>query len=131
MITTEQLASAILTVYSLHSQGKYRDAETIAEMLLMIEPSNAYLHLLLASSCQWQQKFQKAIHEYTRTIELQPNDVSAHVNRGEVYLKTGKFLEAFEDLKRASVLNKQPQNPFANRARLLLDMTTAALRAAK
>lgn len=128
-LTAEQLASAILTIYALHSQGKYHEAEIISDTMLAFDPNNAYLHVLLASSCHYQKKFPKAIAGYTRAIALQPKDAASFVNRGEIYLKSGMFLEAFEDLKRASELNLPDQDVFANRARLLMEMTSSALKA--
>jgi tetratricopeptide (TPR) repeat protein len=130
-ITAEQLASAILTIHALHSQGKYHEAEIISDTMLAFDPDNAYLHVLLASSCHHQKKFPKAIQGYTRAIELQPEDIASFVNRGEIYLRSGKFIEAFEDLKRASELNIPDQDVFANRARLLMQMTSSALKAVR
>lgn len=129
-LTSEQLASGILTAYALYTQGRYSDTEIWVEGLLILNPDNAYLHSLLASSFHLQGKRDQAIQSYTRAIELFPQDIAALMNRGELYLKQGKLAEAARDLDRAVKLDPKRENASANRARLLMDMTSGALKLA-
>ena len=129
-LTSEQLASGILLAYTLFNEGRYQDTETLVEGLLVLNPDNAYLHSLLASTYHLQNKPDQAIREYTRAIELFPENISALVNRGELYLKQGMLAEAAKDLTRAAELDPKRENVSANRARLLMNMTSGALKLA-
>ena len=47
-------------------------------------------------------------------------DISAYVNRGEIYLKQADFKAASEDLKKAVELDPDQTDPTANRAREII-----------
>src|SRR5262245_62626194 len=85
---------------------------------------------MLASTFYLQDRLEEALAAYSRTLELLPNDTSTLVNRGEIYLKLGKFPEASADLKRAFDLGKDQPDPYSNRALLLLQMTSKSLKLA-
>jgi Tfp pilus assembly protein PilF len=128
---TEEMASVILWAYSLYQQGQFEQAKVLADGVLTGEPDNAYLHALVASSLHNLSKTEEAIEEYTRTLQLVPEHIGSLANRGELLLGQGKLREAAEDLKKAIALDTQKNDPSANRARLLVQMTAGALQIAK
>jgi len=127
-LTVEQLAAGIHVAYTQLNQGRWNDARVLIEGLLAIDPDNAYLHLLLASTFSHQGQLDDAIVEYSRVIELAPADLSALMNRGEIYLKQGKLVEAAADLKSVIVKDAGQKDPVALRAAFLLEMTSGALK---
>jgi Flp pilus assembly protein TadD len=129
-ITAEELASGIITAFAMFEQGRYSETVILAEGLLTLDSHNAYLRTLVATAYFKQNKLEEAVQEYTRAIELMPNDITSFVNRGEIYLRAGKFRQASQDLKRAIDLDPEQKNAFANRARLLMQMTSSALKIA-
>jgi tetratricopeptide (TPR) repeat protein len=62
----------------------------------------------------------QALVHLDRAIELNPRELSALVNRGEVFLKLGRRSEGEADLKKAIALDPAGRNASANRARALL-----------
>jgi len=61
---------------------------------------------------------------------LDPSNVEAYANRGELLIQKGNFLQAAEDFKKAIDLDPDGENPVANRARALAAIVTAALKQA-
>ncbi len=57
-----------------------------------------------------------------------PQDINSLANRGEVFLRLGKFKEAADDLKKAIELDAEKKHPSANRARMLIAITQEALK---
>lgn len=107
------------------------DVMTLVEGFLTLDPENPYLHLLLATAFNRLGRVDEAIVEYSHVIELSPRDISAFMNRGEIYLKQGKLLECAADLKAAINLDQDKNDPAAIRAAILLQMTSGALRLAE
>ncbi|AIL64672.1 Tetratricopeptide repeat protein [Rickettsiales bacterium Ac37b] len=56
-------------------------------------------------------EYQKAIDDYTKSIELSPDYASYYYHRGEAHLKLGKYEEAIIDCTKAIALEK---NNFKN-----------------
>jgi Flp pilus assembly protein TadD len=129
-VTAEALASGIRMTFAMFEQGRYRETVILAEGLLTLDSNNAYLRSILASVYFKQNKLVEALREYTQAIEFHPEDIASLVNRGEIYLRTGKFSEAAQDLKRAIDLDPARKNAAANRARLLMQMISGALKIA-
>ena len=46
----------------------------------------------------------RAIEDYTRTIEIRPDDPTAYENRGRAYASKGDYTGAFADVMKASEL---------------------------
>jgi len=61
-----------------------------------------------------------ALVHLDRPLQLNPEELSAYVNRGEAYLKLGRRREAEADVKKAIALDPARKNTSANRARALL-----------
>ena len=68
-----------------------------------------------------------AIEEYSIAIGLDPANMEAYVNRGELLIRKGNFQQAAADFKNALELDPDGLSPSANRARALASVTAAAL----
>ena len=67
---------------------------------------NAYLSL---------DKYQQAIEDYNKAVELNPEYALAYYNRGNAYLSLDKYQQAIEDFDRAIALNPHYVNTYNNR----------------
>jgi tetratricopeptide (TPR) repeat protein len=59
----------------------------------------------------------RAISDYTKAIEANPNDVVAYSNRGTVYFAEGKYDKASEDFKKAQALGYRVPPEYLKRLR--------------
>src|SRR4030095_11102347 len=76
-------------------------------------------------------RLNESVVSFDRAIEISPENTSAWTNLGEIHLKQGRMKQAAEDLKRAASLDQKGEDPFANRARLLIEMTASLLKIAE
>ena len=130
-VTADQLAAGITIAHMCLTEGRYHDAEILLEGLITIQPENVYLHMMLGTALLQQGRFGESVTSFDRAIEISPENICALTNRGEIHLQQGRLKEAASDLKRASSLDKNGDDPFANRARLLIDMTSSLLQVAE
>ncbi|AKV66371.1 tetratricopeptide repeat protein [Microcystis panniformis] len=56
------------------------------------------------------QKYELALADYSKAIELNPNYAYAYINRGVVYALTRDFPKALADAEKASELYRQQGN---------------------
>jgi tetratricopeptide (TPR) repeat protein len=105
--------------YSQFQRGKLKEAETIFKGLSVLDHKNGYYHTILGAIYQRMDKLGDALAEYTVAIELNGNDIPAHVNRGEIYYRCGYVDEPMADFEKAISLDSQGKDPWANRARYL------------
>ncbi|MCI0417270.1 tetratricopeptide repeat protein [bacterium] len=130
-VNAKEVAALLLTGHNLYEQGRFEDAKNIFEGLVTLDSGNPYLHGVLGSIYQIQEKYEIAVTFYDAALTLFAEDIRALTNRGEIYLKLGKFEEAAADFKRAIELDLNRKHPAANRARLLVSFTLQALELAK
>ncbi len=75
--------------YSLGSicfeNGQYEEAEKAFENFAKIFPYFPEIHNLLAIVYAAQKKFDKAVKEFERDIQINPNNALAHLNLGQIY----------------------------------------------
>lgn len=122
-----ELAAGIRLALDLASQNKLEGAEAIASGLSLIDPNNAFIHLIVGSLLQQLGKDDEAILSYSEAIRLFPKDLNSLANRGEIYLKHGKLELAVTDLKAAVELDSKLESGPANRAQFLLFATHQAI----
>ena len=130
-IQPRQEAALLQTGFRFYQQGRFVEARNIFEGLAVLDENNAYVHGILGSIYQKAGDDDAAISSYSTAIRLFGKDVSSLVNRGELFLKTGKFQEAAEDFANAIKLDPSRKNPASNRARLLVAITQDALKLGK
>ena len=114
--------------YTLFEQGRYDDSQTVFEGLVIGNPYDAYFHTMLGAIYAKKNMHEEAAEEYSIAIELDPKNISALVNRGELLLQHGEFEYAMEDLKKAIDLDPKAENPSGIRARALAAATAAIIK---
>jgi type III secretion system low calcium response chaperone LcrH/SycD len=115
--------------YGLYQEGKYHDARTVFEGLVICNPYDAYFHNMLGAVYQQLDMKEEAAEEYTIAIELDGDNLHAHVNRGELLLQNGEFDKALDDLKKAIELDPDGRDAAGVRARALAMATANAMEA--
>jgi tetratricopeptide (TPR) repeat protein len=126
-ITIEEAYSIAEIGYTMMEQGRLKDAQTVFQGLVISNPYDGYFHAVLGSIYQKLGMADGAIEEYTLAIGLDPANVEAYVNRGELLISKGNFVQAAGDFKRAIDLDPSGENPVANRARALASIVAASL----
>jgi tetratricopeptide (TPR) repeat protein len=130
-VNPDQMAAVLTVGHLLYENGKLAEAQRIFDGLLVLDSKNPFVHAMLGSIYQKQQRFQLAYRHYTRAVDVFPQDIVSLLNRGEILLRFGKFNEAAADFKAAVDLDPEQKNPFANRARLLSRLALESLQVAK
>jgi len=130
-MSPKQVAALLITGHKLYQQGRLKDATNIFEGIALLAGSTAYAHGILGTICQKQNKHELAVKHYSEALNLFPQDMNSLTNRGEVYIRLGKFPEAATDLAKAIQLDPSKKHPAANRARLLVCLVQDAVQLAK
>jgi tetratricopeptide (TPR) repeat protein len=126
-LTMQDAYSFAQIAYHLFEQGKYDQAQTIVEGLVISNPYDGYFHSLLGSIYGRKGMHEEAQEEYSIAIELNPSDLASHVNRAEILLQHGEIEKALMDLKKAVDLDPKGEQPFGIRARALAQATASVL----
>lgn len=127
-MTMEQAYAIAEFGYTMYQQGRYKDARTIFEGLVIGNPYDPYFHAMLGAVYTKLDMHEEAAQEFSLAIELDPEDINSYVNRGELLLQHGEFEYAMEDLKAAIDLDPEGKNPASLRARALAAATAAAIK---
>jgi tetratricopeptide (TPR) repeat protein len=126
-MTMEEAYAFAEMAFTLFEQGKYDDAQTIFEGLVISNPYDAYFHAMLGAIYARKDMQEEAAEEYSIAIELDPENISAYVNRAEILLQHGEFEIAMEDLRAAIKLDPEGEDPAGLRARALAGATAAII----
>ena len=100
--------------------GRLDEAEKIFQALIMLDHRNAYFHAAMGALHQKKRKPVEAIFEYSVALSIDSKDITAYLNRGEIYLRHKNYRKAAEDFRNAILLDMSGKNLWANRARSLV-----------
>ena len=92
---------------SAYNAGKLDEAMELADQAIAKEKNDPKLYLARGYIFQYERSYQKAVDDFSRAIELDPNSVDALQRRGEEHFKLAKFKESVADFER--VVTLQPQ----------------------
>jgi tetratricopeptide (TPR) repeat protein len=112
-----RLADAGFTKFK---HGRLDEAEKIYQGLILLDHRNAYFHAMMGAIHQKRGRPIEAIMEYGQAIKINKIDVSAYVNRGEIYLRHKNYKKAAEDFRNAILIDREGKNLWSNRARSLV-----------
>jgi predicted Zn-dependent protease len=110
-----------------HGQGAR--AKKILEMLIMANPKDAYFHALLGGIHGREGNDDKALEHYSAAIKLDPNNLTARVNRADLYLRRGVLDKALNDLVAATKIDPRGKTALGKRALALARTTSKSLHA--
>jgi tetratricopeptide (TPR) repeat protein len=127
-ITVDQTYALAEYAYTLFQQGRIREARQIFEALVIQNPIDGYMHFMLGAIYWKMDMPEEAVEEYGVAIQIDPNNIAAYTNRGEILLQHGEFEDALEDLRTAIELDKRGDDPFALRARALASATAEVIK---
>ncbi len=119
-ISREQLFQLSEAGYVKFKHGRLDEAEKIFQALILLDHRNAYFHGMMGAVHQKLGRPIESIMEYTQAIKINAKDISALVNRGELYLRHKNYRKAAEDFRSAILLDMSGANIWANRARSLV-----------
>ncbi len=83
--------------YSLHQQGRYREAAMIFDGLIAIDPQNDYGRDALAAACLALGEPQRALEQLDMILARDSGRLSARARRFEAYLEIQDFASAKAD----------------------------------
>ncbi|MBK7996713.1 MAG: hypothetical protein IPK14_26085 [Blastocatellia bacterium] len=87
--------------FTLHEQGRSEEAAIIFEGLVTIDPRNAYCHSALGAAYMRLEQDEKALTHLNMALQLDAKDISAYINRAELFMKQKGFQQAQADLEMA------------------------------
>lgn len=93
--------------YTLAQQGRAREAIVLFEGLLAVAPATAYFQAALGALFLRTKEFKRAIEYLDAALNIEPNDITALVNRGEAHLRTGNAAVGIADLEKALQISAQ------------------------
>lgn len=105
--------------FKLLNEGKLDKAEKIFRGLITLDPFDSYFHTVLGSIYQRRDQSDEAIEEYSRALKVNPYNSTALGNRGEIFFRQGRVLEATQDLSAAIESDPDCKEPATARAQVL------------
>jgi tetratricopeptide (TPR) repeat protein len=126
----EMLEMAVIG-FNMYEQGKYEEARIIFEGLTSLDKNEPYYVTALGAVHLARENLETAMNCFNRAIVLNPKEIAAFVNRGEVYLRQGKVMEAARDFKTAVDLDPTGKNQLVHRARVLAAAALEAIESAQ
>ena len=106
--------------YSLLQEGKLSQALNVFDGLVYLDPYDPYFYTVLGSIRQRQEDTEGAITCFNQAIRLQPWNINALANRGEILFNQGKLIEAMEDFQRVIAFDAEDKNPSTLRVKTLV-----------
>lgn len=126
----EMLEMAIIG-FQMYEQGKYEEARIIFEGLTSLDPKESYYVTALGAVHLAKENLDIAMNCFNKAISLNEKEIASYVNRGEVYLRLGKVMEAAQDFKKAVDLDPTGKDPLVHRARVLAAAALEAIESAQ
>ncbi|MCS6885545.1 MAG: hypothetical protein RMM17_04240 [Acidobacteriota bacterium] len=87
--------------FTLHEQGRSEEAAIVFEGLLSLDPKNAYCHSALGAAYLRLDEDEKALYHLNMALQLDSRDISAYINRAELFMKQQNYKQAQVDLEMA------------------------------
>jgi tetratricopeptide (TPR) repeat protein len=126
----EMLQMAIVG-FRMYEQGRYAEAKMIFQGLVTLDPQESYFLTALGAVHLAEDDLDQAKTYLDRSIAVNPKELAAFVNRGEVALRQGKVLDAARDFMKAVELDPEAKDPLTMRAKVLASAALETLESAK
>lgn len=118
-ISGPEMLQMAMIGFRMYESGKYAEAETIFNGLIMLDPMESYYYTAAGAVYLALEQYDRAKHNFDHAIAFNPKELAAYVNRGEANLRMGNIMEAATDFKSAVDLDPTGKDPLALRARIL------------
>jgi Flp pilus assembly protein TadD len=102
--------------YTLFLNGKIKDARTIFEGLVAIDPRNDYYYRALGVVYHRLGDAERALRQFDHAITVAPRSAAAYVNRAEVHISRRDYDRALADLASAVQVSGDLSVPIARKA---------------
>lgn len=126
-ITGAEMVDIARLGYQLYENGRYADAKTVFSGLSALDPGESYYLTALGAIHLAENDLDSGLKCFDRAIVVNPDDLAAHANRGELHLSQGRLTEALNDFQEALRLDPECKDPLMARVRLLVAATVQAL----
>jgi len=93
----------------LASLGRFPEAEIEVRRAQQLEPLSPIINIAVAEVFTWERRYDDAIAEYKKIIELDPSFSGAYGNLAEVYAAKGVYAEALITWKKKFALNGETE----------------------
>jgi protein O-GlcNAc transferase len=101
------------------SEGKYAEALSLSERLLLHFPANSHAQLTAAQCCLVLDRHETALAYLHKFLKQQPNHAMALNNRGVAFEMLGEYNNALKDFARARQIEPQYEDACLNEAQCL------------
>jgi tetratricopeptide (TPR) repeat protein len=128
-ITGPEMLQMAIIGFRMYEQGRYADAKTVFHGLVTLDPKESYFLTALGAVYLAEDDLDEAKRFLDKSIAVNPKELAAFVNRGEVNLRQGKVLEAAQDFMRAVELDPETKDPLTMRAKVLAAAALEAIEA--
>ena len=125
-LSEEELWAIATQGYYLFLQGKAEQAKVVFEGLVALDPRNAYYYRALGAVYWRLKQNSKAIRQFTYALRVAPQDVASYINRAEIFVATGQFDMARDDLAQALRLAGAADASLGQKAQAILAMLPPA-----
>lgn len=105
--------------YDKYKKGELDKAEKLFKGLAVIDHTNWYYRSALGSIFQKQKLFEEAADEYSLAIELNENEVSNFLRRGQCYMQLEDWDAALEDFVMIRSMGLKDDSPWLKKANAL------------
>ncbi len=95
---------------------RYGEATLQLRKALQLDPRFSYAHVMLAQSLQLGGDLDAALAEYSKAVELDPDDMGYRANLGQAYARANRRAEAEQILAHLTEVERTryvPHSPFA------------------
>lgn len=118
-VTDESMQKVTEYAYALLQAGHFVHAQTLFDGLITLDPNVAYFRQGLALAMRNQGDDQSATEQYLWSINLDPKDITAHVNLAQILLDAGNKDEAKKLLQEAREIDPKGLHPVAPQVKRL------------
>lgn len=105
----------IITVQTHNQISTWKNSETLWTDVIAKQPAAVLAYNNLAYYYVQNNQHQKALINYNKAIELNPQKAESYNNRGKVYFEIGNFEKALEDYNKSLSINPGYTDALANR----------------
>ena len=125
-VGAEQAAAIAELGHTQFKQGKLRSAQKIFEGLAAMNPKDSYFSAVLGAIYAQQGKMDEALLNLNLAVSSGSRDPQVYLNRAEIHLSNGRFIEAQDDLRLAIDNDPDKESSVVLRAKTMA-ATTARL----